>query len=133
MLKHTYVPREFGRGIVIASVKDKHGNLSSSDNYKGINVSVPKCLSNVCCINLIIVFCLAMTCRFKKNLGCGPGVFYCRVLLIIYHLERVLFILPTPARLSITLFFPKASPPWCPSVLLVSFIAGIVSICHVYV
>jgi len=37
MLKHTYLSREFGRGIVILPVKDKHGNLSSSDNY-GIEV-----------------------------------------------------------------------------------------------
>ena len=38
-LKHGYVPSEFGRGIVVPLVKDKHGDLSSSDNYRGITIS----------------------------------------------------------------------------------------------
>jgi hypothetical protein len=30
MLKHGYVPNQFGRGIIIPLVKDKHGDLTSS-------------------------------------------------------------------------------------------------------
>jgi hypothetical protein len=39
MLKHGYVPNQFGRGIIIPLVKDKHDDLTSSSNYRGINVS----------------------------------------------------------------------------------------------
>jgi len=39
MNMHSYVPCEFGRGIIIPLVKDKHGDLSCSDNYRGITVS----------------------------------------------------------------------------------------------
>jgi hypothetical protein len=39
MLKHGYVPNQFGRGIIIPLVKDKHGDLTSSSNYRGITVS----------------------------------------------------------------------------------------------
>jgi len=39
MLKHGYVPDQFGRGIVIPLVKDKNGDVTNSENYRGITVS----------------------------------------------------------------------------------------------
>ena len=39
MLRHGYVPDQFGRGIVIPLVKDKNGDVTNSDNYRGTIVS----------------------------------------------------------------------------------------------
>ena len=39
MLKHCYVPNDFGRGIVIPLIKDKRGNVNDSANYRGITIS----------------------------------------------------------------------------------------------
>jgi len=39
MLKHGYVSDQFGRGIVIPLVKDKNGDVTNSENYRGITVS----------------------------------------------------------------------------------------------
>ena len=39
MLKPCYVPNDFGRGIVIPLIKDKHGNVNDSANYRGITIS----------------------------------------------------------------------------------------------
>ena len=32
MLKHSYVPNEFGHGIIIPLIKDKNGNICKTDN-----------------------------------------------------------------------------------------------------
>ena len=77
-LKHSYVPSEFGRGIVIPLVKDKHGDLASSDNYRGITVSpVISKVFEMCLLNRFGSFFVSndLQLGFKKNLGCGPGVF----------------------------------------------------------
>ena len=51
-LKHSYVPDEFGQGIIIPLVKDKHGDTSSSDNYRGITISpVISHVFEVCLLN----------------------------------------------------------------------------------
>ena len=39
LLKHEYVPNEFGVGIIIPLVKDKRGDICNSKNYRGITVS----------------------------------------------------------------------------------------------
>jgi len=39
ILKHSYVPNEFGRGIIVPLIKDKNGDVCNSDNYRGITVS----------------------------------------------------------------------------------------------
>jgi len=39
MLKHSYVPSQFGLGIIVPLVKDKDGDVCSSDNYRGITSS----------------------------------------------------------------------------------------------
>ena len=39
MLKHGYVPNDFGRGIVIPLIKDKGGNVNDSANYREITIS----------------------------------------------------------------------------------------------
>lgn len=78
MLKHGYVPNQFGRGIVIPLIKDKHADLTNSNNYRGITISPV--------ISKIFEGCLLMKFEsylysndlqlgFKKNLGCGPALF----------------------------------------------------------
>ena len=39
MLRHSFVPREFRSGFMIPLVKDLHGNLADSGNYRGITIS----------------------------------------------------------------------------------------------
>jgi len=49
-MKHGCVPSQFGQGIVIPLVSDKHGDLCDSDNYRGITVS--------CVISKLLEHCL---------------------------------------------------------------------------
>ena len=39
ILLHSYVPNDFGRGIIVPLVKDRHGDCGNLDNYRGITVS----------------------------------------------------------------------------------------------
>ena len=39
MLKHSYVPAEFGKGIIVPLVKDHSGDVCNVDNYRGITIS----------------------------------------------------------------------------------------------
>ena len=40
MLKHSYVPAEFGKGIIVPLVKDHSGDVCNVDNYRGITITV---------------------------------------------------------------------------------------------
>ena len=78
MMKHSYVPCEFGRGIIIPLIKDKCGDLSCSDNYRGITVS--PVISKVFELCLLCKYGHFLTSHelqlgFKKNIGCAPGLF----------------------------------------------------------
>ena len=39
LLKHSLVPDDFGRGVVISLLKNPDGNKFISENYTGINLS----------------------------------------------------------------------------------------------
>ena len=39
MLRHSYVPKQFQRGFMVPLVKDHQGNLSDTNNYRGITIS----------------------------------------------------------------------------------------------
>ena len=69
-----------------------HGDLSCSDNYRGITISAV--ISNV--------FELCLLCKvghllsshelqsgFKKNIGCAPGLILMQMYLVSSHLETV--------------------------------------------
>jgi len=45
MLIHGVVPQMFGNGVIVPIVKNKNGDITSLDNYKGITVST--CLSKL--------------------------------------------------------------------------------------
>jgi len=77
-LKHSHLPDEFGQGIIIHLVKDKHGDISSSDNYRGITISpVISKVFEVCLLNKFGSFLESndLQLGFKKKIGCGPGVY----------------------------------------------------------
>ena len=78
MLKHSYVPDEFGKGVIVPLVKDKRGDLFSSSNYRGITVSpVISKIFELCLLDKFGNFLNSSDLQlgFKKNIGCGPGVF----------------------------------------------------------
>ena len=39
MIKHGFVPNSFGEGVIVPLLKDKSGDVCSSDNYRGITLS----------------------------------------------------------------------------------------------
>ena len=78
MLMHSYVPNDFGRGIIIPLLKDKHGDINNSSNYRGITISPVISKIFECC--LLLKFDNYFTSSelqfgFKKHLGCGPALF----------------------------------------------------------
>jgi len=78
MLKHGYVPNQFGRGIIIPLVKDKHGDVTNSSNYRGITISPVISQIFECCLLLkfdSLLYSSELQLGFKKHLGCGPALF----------------------------------------------------------
>ena len=78
ILKHSYVPVQFGNGIIIPLVKDHNGDVCNVDNYRGITLSPV--------VSKIFESCLLSKCEcylysnelqfgFKKQMGCGPPIF----------------------------------------------------------
>jgi len=72
MLKHSYVPSQFGLGIIVQLVKDKNCDVCSSDNYRGITIGP--------LISKVFEYCLMLKFEhflysndlqmgFSKNLG----------------------------------------------------------------
>jgi len=39
MVQHCYVPEKFGHGLIVPLLKDKQGNQSRSDMYRGVTLS----------------------------------------------------------------------------------------------
>ena len=78
MISHGYVPNQFGRGIIIPLVKDKHGDVSNSSNYRGITISPVVSKIFECCLLLKFDSYLVsddLQFGFKKDIGCGPALF----------------------------------------------------------
>ena len=78
MLKHGYVPDQFGRGIVIPLVKDKNGNVTNSENYREITVSpvVSKIFESCLLLKFEpFLYSSELQLGFEKGVGCGPALF----------------------------------------------------------
>ena len=78
MLKHGYVPDQFGRGIVIPLVKDKNGDVTNSENYRGITVSPVLSKIFESCLLLKFepfLYSSELQLGFKKGVGCGHALF----------------------------------------------------------
>ena len=72
------MPNQFGRGIIIPLVKDKHGNLADSNNYRAITISplISKIFEN-CLLYKYESFLYSndLQLGFKKSVGCGHALF----------------------------------------------------------
>jgi len=55
MLKHSFVPDEFAHGVIIPLLKDKHGDSSKLDMYRGISHFDHLCLN---CLNKYYYSCV---------------------------------------------------------------------------
>jgi hypothetical protein len=78
LLKHEYVPNQFGVGIVIPLVKDKRGDICNSDNYRGITVSpVLTKIFELCLLHKFERFFYTNDLQFgfKKKIGCNPAIY----------------------------------------------------------
>ena len=88
MFKHEYVPEAFGEGIIIPIVKDKNGDLKSSENYRPITLS--SMISKVFELYLLEKFSNyldtdSLQFGFKKKLGCRNALFALRCVLQYYN------------------------------------------------
>jgi Reverse transcriptase (RNA-dependent DNA polymerase) len=78
MTIHGYVPNQFGRGIIIPLVKDKHGDLTNSNNYRAITISpVISKIFESCLLTKYESFLASndLQLGFKKSVGCGHALF----------------------------------------------------------
>jgi hypothetical protein len=81
IFSHSYVPDEFGFGVIIPIVKDKCGNLSSIDNYRPITLS--PVISKLFEAFLMDKYCKYMRTDdlqfgFKTGIGCSNAIFALR-------------------------------------------------------
>jgi len=68
MLQHCYVPERFGYGLIVPLLKNKHGDQSRSDMYRGITLSPT--------IAKLFEYLLThFNFDFKKHSGCCHALF----------------------------------------------------------
>jgi hypothetical protein len=81
MSLHHYVPTNFGKGIIVPLVKDKTGDVSSTDIYRAITL-VPLISKIFECVLLSITDDFLNSddrqFGFKKGLGCADAIFVLR-------------------------------------------------------
>jgi len=78
LYKHSLVPDDFGRGVVIPLLKNVDGNKFTTDNYRGITLS--PVVSKLCDIVLLSQFKDQLTSDplqfgFKPKSSCSHAVF----------------------------------------------------------
>jgi hypothetical protein len=90
MVAHSYVPSEFGKGIIVPLVKNKTGDLSSLSNYRAITLIpvISKLFESV----LLRVTGDFLTTEetqfgFKKGVGCSNAIFAMRTT-VDYYVAR---------------------------------------------
>ena len=78
LLKFSYVPDAFGEGIIVPVIKNRHGDLSSLENYRPITLSpvISKVFENFLLEVYSKFLCTDdLQFGFKKNLGCSHAIF----------------------------------------------------------
>ena len=80
-LKHSYVPEAFGFGLIVPVIKDKRGQIGSSDNYRPITLSpiISKLFESLLLekySHLLVSDDLQF--GFKNSIGCSNAVFALR-------------------------------------------------------
>ena len=78
MLQHSYVPNKFGIGVMIPLIKDKNGDATSMNNYRGITLSpaISK-LFEMCLLEMFDKYLTTSDLQFgfKKKLGCSNAIY----------------------------------------------------------
>jgi len=90
MVAHSYVPDEFGKGIIVPLVKNKTGDPSSLANYRAITrIPVISKLSESVLLQVTGNFLNTEETQFgfKKGLGCSNAIFAMRTT-IDYYVNR---------------------------------------------
>jgi len=81
ILFHSYVPRDFGCGVIVPLLKDRLGDVSNLDNCRAITLSntVSK-VFELCLLNKFGEFLSSLHLQFgfKKGLGCANAIFAVR-------------------------------------------------------
>ena len=78
MVKYSYVPNDFGVGIIVPVIKDRHGDLTSVDNYRPITLSpiISKLFENFLMEKYAkYLHTDDLQFGFKKRLGCSHAIF----------------------------------------------------------
>ena len=81
MILHDFVPDDFGCGLMVPLLKDKTGDVSSLNNYRGITLiqtisKVFELIELEICEQYLITDDLQF--GFKKGLGCADAIFTLR-------------------------------------------------------
>jgi len=78
MLRHGYVPDDLGKGIIVPLIKDRHGDICNSDNYRAITISsVLSKILEICIHNKFSTFLSSdeLQFGFKPGYGCSSALF----------------------------------------------------------
>jgi len=78
MLKYSYVPDDFGIGIIVPVIKDHHGDPTSVDNYRPITLSpvISKIFENLLIEHYANYLCTDdLQFGFKKRLSCSHAIY----------------------------------------------------------
>ena len=78
MVRHGYVPNAFGEGVIIPLIKDKNGDLCSSENYRGITInSVLAKIFETCLLQKFEIYFNSHDLQFgfKSKFGCSAALF----------------------------------------------------------
>ena len=78
---HQFVPTDFGKGLIIPLIKDKCGDISSTNNYRGITLIpvVTKLFEHILLYNCEPYLHTEDTqFGFKRGLGCSNAIFVLR-------------------------------------------------------
>jgi hypothetical protein len=78
MAVHCYVPDDFGKGTLIPLLKDKLGDVSDTNNYRGITlIPVISKLFEMVLLDICAPYLATddLQFGFKKGLGCPGAIF----------------------------------------------------------
>jgi len=78
LIRHGYVPNLFGEGVIVPLLKDKNGDVSSSENYRGITInSVIAKIFEMCMLYKFNKYFYSHDLQFgfKRKLGCNAALF----------------------------------------------------------
>jgi len=78
LIRHGYVPNMLGEGVIVPLLKDKNGDISSSENYRAITInSVLAKIFETCMLHKFKEFFYSHDLQFgfKRKFGCNAALF----------------------------------------------------------